>query len=60
MMLSEKVAKEKWGAKVLEQISADLQKQLPGIKGFSVRNLKNMRQLFETYENSVIGQTLSF
>lgn len=58
-MLSQKVAKEKWGAKVLERISADLQKQLPGIKGFSVRNLKNMRQLFESYENSVIGQTLS-
>lgn len=59
MMLSEKVVKEKWGARVLEQISTDLQKQLPGIKGFSVRNLKNMRQLFETYENSLIGQTLS-
>jgi predicted nuclease of restriction endonuclease-like (RecB) superfamily len=58
-MLSEKVAKEKWGAKVLEQISDDLQKQLPGIKGFSVRNLKNMRQLYEAYENSVIGQSLS-
>lgn len=58
-MLSEKVAKEKWGAKVLEQISGDLQKQLRGIKGFSVRNLKNMRQLFEAYENSVIGQSLT-
>ncbi len=58
-MLSEKVAKEKWGAKVLEHISEDLQKQLPCIKGFSVRNLKNMRQLFEAYENSVIGQSLT-
>ncbi|HVY74789.1 MAG TPA: PDDEXK nuclease domain-containing protein [Puia sp.] len=58
-MLSEKITKEKWGAKVLEQISVDIQKQIPGIRGFSLRNLKNMRQFFETYELSVIGQTLS-
>lgn len=58
-MLSGKVAKEKWGAKVLELISTDIQKQLPGIKGFSSRNLHNMRQLFATYENSVIGQLLT-
>lgn len=58
-MLSEKVNNEKWGAKVLEQISSDLQKQLPGIKGFSVRNLKNMKQFYEVYENSVIVQSLT-
>ena len=53
-MLSEKVAKEKWGAKVLNQISTDLQKQLPGIRGFSSRNLHYMRQFFESYEGFVI------
>ncbi len=46
--LSEKIAAEKWGAKVLEQLSADLQKTLPGLKGFSHRNLKNMRQFADT------------
>ncbi|QMW00772.1 PDDEXK nuclease domain-containing protein [Spirosoma foliorum] len=47
--LSEKISAEKWGAKVLEQLSTDLQKQLPGLKGFSYRNLKNMRQFADTY-----------
>lgn len=54
--LSEKVAAQHWGAKVLEQLSADLQKQLPGLRGFSHRNLKNMRQFAEEYE-TLIGQS---
>lgn len=47
--LSEKVSSEKWGTKVIEQIAADLQKELAGLKGFSFRNLKNMRQFAEEY-----------
>ncbi|MES1225326.1 MAG: PDDEXK nuclease domain-containing protein [Bacteroidota bacterium] len=58
-MLSEKVAREKWGAKVLEQLSNDLQISLPGIRGFSYRNLKKMKQFYDTYETSVIGQLLT-
>ena len=58
-MLSDKVKKEKWGAKVLERISDDLQKELPGIKGFSSRNLHKMRQFFEAYETVVIVPTLT-
>lgn len=55
--LSEKSASEKWGAKVLDQIAFDLQKQLPGLKEFPNRNLKNMRQFFEAYHNTAIGQS---
>lgn len=51
--LSEKVASEKWGTKVLEQLSADLQKQLPGLRGFSYRNLRNMRQFAEAYSQLI-------
>lgn len=47
--LSQKVAAENWGAKVIEQISTDLQKELPGLRGFSYRNLKNMRQFADEY-----------
>ncbi len=47
--LSEKVASEKWGAKVIEQIADDLQKELPGLRGFSFRNLKNMKQFADEY-----------
>jgi hypothetical protein len=58
-MLSEKIAVQKWGAKVIEQIADDLQKQLPGLRGFSSRNLKNMRQLFDAYRGFAIGQLLT-
>ena len=33
-MLNEKIRQAKWGDKVLQSISADLQKELPGLKGF--------------------------
>jgi len=58
-MLSEKIAAEKWGTSVLEQISKDLQKELPGLRGFSARNLRNMRQLYDVYETSLIWQSLT-
>lgn len=58
-MLAEKIFKEKWGAKIVDQISVDLQNQMPGLKGFSRRNLFKMKQLFESYEKSVIGQSLT-
>ncbi|GGA99559.1 hypothetical protein GCM10011511_23600 [Puia dinghuensis] len=56
-MLSEKIGAEKWGAKVLERIAEDLQKQLPGLRGFSATRLKIMRQFYETYRE--IGPTVS-
>ncbi len=51
--LSEKITVEKWGTGVLEQLSADLQKQLPGLRGFSYRNLRNMRQFAEAYSQLI-------
>ena len=53
-MLTEKIDAEKWGAKVVDQISADLQKQLPGLKGFSRRNLMKMKQFYLEYHQLVI------
>jgi hypothetical protein len=58
-MLHQKIKQAKWGDKTLQNISADLQKELPGLKGFSFRNLKNMRKFFEAYASLPIGQTLS-
>ena len=34
----------KWGSKFLENLSKDLSKEFPDVKGFSYRNLKNIRQ----------------
>ena len=56
-MLSEKIAAEKWGARVLGQIAEDLQKQLPGLRGFSQRNLVNMRHFYATYQSLAITQS---
>ncbi len=56
-MLSEKIAIEKWGAKVIEQIAEDLQKDMPGLRGFSYRNIMKMKQLFDEYSllNSAVA-----
>jgi predicted nuclease of restriction endonuclease-like (RecB) superfamily len=57
--LSEKVSSEKWGTQIIEQIAIDLQKELPGLKGFSYRNLRNMRQFADEYFPSEIGQMIT-
>ena len=58
-MISDKIKAQKWGAKVLCQISADLQKELPGLKGFSPGNLKKIRIFAEAYSpHLTIGSTL--
>lgn len=58
--ISDKIKAQKWGAKVLDQISADLQKELPGLKGFSSGNLKKIRLFTEAYSPYiVIGSTAS-
>ena len=58
-MLAEKVKSQKWGTKVLEQIAQDLQKNLPGLKGFSVANLKKMRQFYEAYPDLEIRPSVT-
>ena len=45
-----------WGDKVLEQLSSDLKKAFPDMKGFSTRNLKYMRRFAQNYPNFEIGQ----
>lgn len=59
-MISDKIRAQKWGVKVLDQISADLQKELPGLKGFSAGNLKKIRIFVEAYSpHLTIGSTPS-
>jgi len=50
--LVQKKAEERWGAGVVEQVSLDLQKEFPGEKGFSARNLWSMKQWYLFYTNS--------
>jgi predicted nuclease of restriction endonuclease-like (RecB) superfamily len=45
-----------WGAKVIEQLSADLRAAFPDMKGLSSRNLKYMRVFAQECPNLQIGQ----
>ncbi len=38
-----------WGSGVIESISRTLRQELPGLRGFSERNLKNMRAFYEAW-----------
>jgi predicted nuclease of restriction endonuclease-like (RecB) superfamily len=54
--IDEKIRKESWGQKVIEQLSADLQKSFPDLKGFSSRNLLYMQQFSAAYPGLLILQ----
>jgi predicted nuclease of restriction endonuclease-like (RecB) superfamily len=58
-MLAKKIAASEWGAKVLERIAKDLQKQLPGLRGFSARNLRSMRLFYTEYHDVIIWQSVT-
>lgn len=47
--ISKKVRQARWGDKVLEKISQELQNELKGLKGFSHQNLKKMKLFYEAY-----------
>ena len=50
--VSEKVELENWGKSIVEQLSIDLQKEFPGIRGFSARNIWRMKTFYETYKDN--------
>lgn len=52
----EKQAHFKWGSGVIERLACDLKAEFPGQTGFSVSNLKYMRQLAEAWTLGQIGQ----
>jgi hypothetical protein len=58
-LLSEKASKASWGARTLQTLSGDIQRHIPGIRGFSERNLKNMRRFFEHFQGTEFGQLLT-
>jgi predicted nuclease of restriction endonuclease-like (RecB) superfamily len=47
--VSQKVQQEKWGKSIVEQLSKNLQTEFPGIRGFSARNIWNMKSFYEFY-----------
>lgn len=58
--ISEHSRKGYWGTGAIERISEQLQRELPGLKGFGEKQLRNMRTFYETwscYFNSVATAT---
>ncbi len=48
-LLHQRIADAEWGDQVLESVSSGIQGTFAGIRGFSTRNLKNMRRFYQTY-----------
>src|SRR3989337_1029827 len=42
-----------WGRAIVETLAKDLQKGLPGMQGFAVQNLWNMRQFYLAYKDNL-------
>lgn len=51
-LIVEKQEKEKWGRSIVEQLAKDLKVEFPNIKGFSSRNLWNMRIFYIFYKDN--------
>jgi len=52
----QKQQQQGWGSQVIDKLSADLCKRFPNDRGYSIRNLKNMRQFAATYPDFPIVQ----
>lgn len=48
-MIVERQKDEAWGRSVVERLADDLQREFPGIQGFSSRNIWYMRNFYRTY-----------
>ena len=49
--VSENTRSGAWGTNAIEVISEQLQKEMPGLRGFSATNIKLMRKFYEAYLN---------
>lgn len=47
-----------WGKSVVENLSQDIQKEFPGIKGFGVSNMWDMARFYAEYQSNEILQPL--
>ena len=56
--IAEKQKELAWGKSVVETLSADLQKEFPGIQGFGARNIWYMQQFYAEYQGDIILQPL--
>jgi len=50
--ISRKLETAEWGEGVVDRLAQHLERTLPGLRGFTRRNLFRMRQFFDTYSGS--------
>lgn len=55
-MIAAKQKEEGWGAGIIPRLAADLKNELPGLKGFSERNIGYMIRFAREYDSSSILQ----
>lgn len=55
-VILQKLESGNWGAKIVERLARDLKSAFPDMKGFSLSNIKYMRQFAETYPDLAISQ----
>ena len=54
--VSNRSRQEKWGTSIIESISEQLRRELPGLHGFSARSIRNMRTFYEYWKQYLIWQ----
>ncbi len=57
-IIDNRFEQERWGAKVLDTISEQLQQELPGLRGFSAVNLKKMRVFYKEWKTLIENWSL--
>lgn len=55
-MIVEKQSKTAWGEKLIDQLSADLKKEFPNLKGLSRSNLFYVQQIYRFYSDTIVQQ----
>ena len=58
MRITEQQTALGWGKSVVENLSQDIQKEFPGIQGFSARNMWDMARFYSEYQSNEILQPL--
>jgi hypothetical protein len=57
--VSSKTREGAWGTGAIDEISRSLSRELPGLRGFSATNMRNMRIFFEEWASMVIHQPMA-
>lgn len=52
--VSENTRNKNWGSGAIENISEQLQRELPGLRGFSAENIKKMRTFYEAWNTMLV------